>query len=577
MAAIAKTEQGGIMATTDVLTPLRPSLLPVPPDFPSTWEHPEDAQLFWMFDPVGSPSAMPPLDYAFQRDAYLGFNSAAAAYELPTRMDTRYINTYLYTAIVPVGATPEVLETLARLSEERLDAAMTRLGRLWDTEWLPEVQAHLAYWQAFDLRGATLPVLLAHMDETVARSRRVWDIHFQLIFPTLLAMSLFEEFYRDLFGSEKPFDTYRLLQGFDNKTLEADRALWQLSRQARAAPAVRRVIEASSATDVAAALEHSPAGHAFLADLRAYLEMYGQRCNDLILSAPRWIEDPTPVIANLQNYISQPDRDLIAEQAALAAERDQLVAQARARLNGYPAPVVEQFELFLTAAQAATVLSEEHAFWIDYGCPYQVRRVVLEFGRRFAETGAIDQPADIFYLTLDELRETASTPPGIDSRSLVGERTAEVEHFRAITPPPALGTQPAEPPADDPLSRAMGKFFGAPPQPATEPDVVRGNAGSPGIVRGSARVIRTLAEADRLQQGDVLVTMATLPPWTPLFATAAAVVTDVGGILSHCAVVAREYGIPAVVGTGVATAVIQEGQMLEVDGNAGMVRIIASV
>jgi pyruvate,water dikinase len=87
-------------------------------------------------------------------------------------------------------------------------------------------------------------------------------------------------------------------------------------------------------------------------------------------------------------------------------------------------------------------------------------------------------------------------------------------------------------------------------------------------------VIRTLADADRLQPGDVLVTIATLPPWTPLFTTAVAVVTDVGGILSHCAVVAREYGIPAVVGTGVATTVVQEGQLVEVDGSAGVVRIL---
>jgi pyruvate,water dikinase len=88
-------------------------------------------------------------------------------------------------------------------------------------------------------------------------------------------------------------------------------------------------------------------------------------------------------------------------------------------------------------------------------------------------------------------------------------------------------------------------------------------------------VIATLAEADKLHQGDVLVTRATAPAWTPLFATAAAIVTDAGGILSHCAVVAREYRLPAVVGTEVATARIQDGQMLEVDGAAGVVRILS--
>src|SRR5436190_24387674 len=104
--------------------------------------------------------------------------------------------------------------------------------------------------------------------------------------------------------------------------------------------------------------------------------------------------------------------------------------------------------------------------------------------------------------------------------------------------------------------------------------VLRGNAGSPGRAHGPAKVMRSLAETSKLQPGDVLVAEPTAPPWTPLFATAAAIVTDTGGILSHCAVVAREYGIPAVVGTGNATRRIHDGQLIEVDGDAGIVRLL---
>jgi len=103
--------------------------------------------------------------------------------------------------------------------------------------------------------------------------------------------------------------------------------------------------------------------------------------------------------------------------------------------------------------------------------------------------------------------------------------------------------------------------------------VLAGHAGSPGVVRGTARVIRSLTEAGRLLYGEILVAEATLPEWTPLFATAAAVVTDIGGILSHSAVVAREYCIPAVVGTAIATATIRDGQLIEVDGTRGIVRL----
>jgi pyruvate,water dikinase len=120
----------------------------------------------------------------------------------------------------------------------------------------------------------------------------------------------------------------------------------------------------------------------------------------------------------------------------------------------------------------------------------------------------------------------------------------------------------------------MGKFWGVPPTGGEEPGLVRGHAGSPGKATGTARVISSIAEADRLQKGDVLVAETTAPPWTPLFGTAAAVVTDTGGILSHCAVVAREYRIPAVVGTRTATARIRDGQRVEVDGDEGIVRLV---
>ena len=120
----------------------------------------------------------------------------------------------------------------------------------------------------------------------------------------------------------------------------------------------------------------------------------------------------------------------------------------------------------------------------------------------------------------------------------------------------------------------MKMFGGGPPAPSDVPTELRGSAGSPGKATGPVRVIRSLSEADRLEPGDVLVAEFTAPPWTPLFATVSAVVTDAGGILSHCAVVAREYGIPAVVGTGRATSTLRDGQRVEVDGDAGLVRLL---
>jgi pyruvate,water dikinase len=151
----------------------------------------------------------------------------------------------------------------------------------------------------------------------------------------------------------------------------------------------------------------------------------------------------------------------------------------------------------------------------------------------------------------------------------------EVRHFSSLVPPPVLGTQPPGAAPDSPVIRALDKFLGSPP-PASGPEVVRGHPGSGGTVRGRVKIVRSLAEAGRLQPGDVLVAETTVSTWTPLFATAAAVVTNTGGVLSHCAVVAREYGIPAVVGTGCATEILRDGQLVDVDGNAGVIRVVVS-
>jgi pyruvate,water dikinase len=112
-----------------------------------------------------------------------------------------------------------------------------------------------------------------------------------------------------------------------------------------------------------------------------------------------------------------------------------------------------------------------------------------------------------------------------------------------------------------------------PAEPSADPQVITGVAASPGTARGTAKVVRTLAEASKLRQGDIMVCEMTVPPWVPLFATVSAVVADSGGILSHCAIVAREFRLPAVVGTQVGTMLIKDGATVTVDGTLGIVRI----
>jgi pyruvate,water dikinase len=549
--------------------------IPTPPDFPVVWEHPDDAQAFWQRDRMHFPEPIALLDFAFMNVVYgKGFNKAAEHYGLPIRGYSRRIGAYFYSSMAP-NLPPEQMAAQGKIAEERITPAISGIQDLWEREWLPEIQQHIAAMRAFNLTEASVQELLVQLDVTEQRMGRLWEIHFLLAFPMLLAISIFDDFYRDLFGDEDAFQAYRLLQGFENKTLESNQQLWALSRAAVADPTVRQVFETLAVGEIVPALQESAPGRAFLAELQAFLEVYGHRGDTWGLRPPGWLEDPTSVIRNLKDYVAQPDRDLTGERAALVEERERLLAETRERLAGYPRPVVGQFEGLLKSAQFANVLSEEHGFWIDFSSTYEVRLLFLEFGKRFAAAGLLDSAEDVFFLSVDEIRATAEALPSLDRRALVVERKAELDHAATITPPPVLGTPPSGPPPQDPIGRSIMKMFGGPPPSASDlPSELRGSAGSPGKVSGTARLVRTLADADRLNPGDILVTEFTAPPWTPLFATVSAVVTDAGGILSHCAVVAREYGIPAVVGTARATATIRDGQQIEVDGNAGLVRLL---
>lgn len=561
--------------TTDTMMEMKAAgfrPIPIPLDFPVAWEHPDEARLFWTRDRMHGPHQVPPIMEMQASFVTHGFAYAAEAYALPIRLIFRTINTYMYSTTKPI-VPPEQMAAQGKKAEEKLGAAMADFNERWETEYLPEIKRHLALCERFDLPGATNAELLDHFDRVRAGTYRLWEIHFLLAIMFTLSPSLFTDLCADLFEDASTFAAYDFLQGLDNKSLETDRGIRRLSHLARATPVVRQVLEARAAADAPGALEGSAEGRAFLAELRAFLDEFGQRGNHFFdFDKPSWIEDPTPVIRTINDYMSQPDRDPAADLAKNATERERLVGEARARLAGYPQQVREQFNFLLQAAQDAIRIGEDHNYWIDCRTMYELRRVVLAMADRLVAARSIATRDDIFFLTLDEARATLADPT--DRRALVEERKAEMARFAAVRAPHALGTEPPGPPPDNPMGRANARFWGGPPQESLEPGVLKGNAGSRGVVRGPAKVIHSMAEAGKLQPGDILVAETTAPPWTPLFATAAAVVTDTGGILSHCAVVAREYMIPAVVGVGMATAVIQDGQMLEVYGTAGTVRII---
>lgn len=583
------------MSNSTAQTPTPGQLISTPPNFSVAWDDPRDAKLTWMTLPQYRTS-ISPLIYAVVGAFLVGGNTGMEQASLPFQVRVARINTYAYVGMVPRDAPPEAVmkamgllnraapgifkmmmskmgDGMSKQQEAALNPLIERFESYWLDELLPEIKQHIAYFESSDLRGMSLEQLRAHLAETLKRVERMGGLH-GVIMPMLFAMSQFEELYCELFEGATTLDALRLTQGFDNKTMEGDHALWRLSRDARTTPEVQSILSGHTPGEVIPALEKSAACQSFVSDLRAWLAYYGQRLNSAFaLGEPSWIEDPTPAIQNLQAYVAMPDLRAEMKPEALAAEREKAVAEARAKLAGYPQPIVARFETLLKAAQVAAIVHEDHNFWIDQRLFYHVRRVILEFGSRLAQAEVLAAVNDVFYLTPVELQNVRD----IQMNRLVQERKTEMEQFSHVTPPPMVGTAPAFEMTDGgSMVRALFKGELTPANTSnSEMSKVKGLPGSAGVARGTARVIHSLAEAGKLQPGDVLVTASTEPPWTPLFATASAIVTDSGGVLSHSAVVAREYRIPAVVGTGNATTTFQDGQCIEVDGSTGIVRVIA--
>jgi pyruvate,water dikinase len=210
------------------------------------------------------------------------------------------------------------------------------------------------------------------------------------------------------------------------------------------------------------------------------------------------------------------------------------------------------------------MVREEQISWFTLAWPV-MRRAVLRFGRELTDRGVIGDPDDVFFLTRSEL-DAALAGDATDMRSTVASRKGEWERSRRLTPPLSLGKSPME--------KVVGGMADAVRTPGADLDGgIRGVPASPGRATGPVRVVRGPDEFDRFRPGEVLVAQTTAPAWTPLFDRAAAVVTDAGSIAAHASLVAREYGIPAVVGTVDASARLRDGQIVTVDGSAGVVEL----
>ncbi len=342
-----------------------------------------------------------------------------------------------------------------------------------------------------------------------------------------------------------------LLSGVDNKTLEANRALEGLATEIRSEAHLTALFAGNDAASAWNLLEADPAALQFFLHLRQFLDVYGRRetASPLLVSQPTWKDAPEPVLGILKGLALSPPRHRDGE-APWEAARDRVLAHPVFEL-----PFLrEAFLNLLTEARRFPSLREDTHFIMTMPMPV-LRQTFMEMGRRLTELGILAAPDDVFHLRLDELEQLSAPWPPSDQiaeqlRATTHERAAGREALREIPLMPA------------PVSRALTAGSDA---------LVVGRSGSPGVAEGPVRIVRDATAFGTLLPGEVLVAPYTNPAWTPLFGRAVAVVVDTGSALSHAAIVAREYGIPAVMGTGDALQRLHDGQRVRVDGTQGVV------
>ena len=535
-------------------------------DFPI----PEDVQGFWMWDRLHCPRPLAPLEHELLLGGTeYGFSKAMGDMGSAIAAQARQINYYNYLHGYDRDLGGEDPAARKARYEKNVQELMPRLGKMWEQEWLPAMLPKLERARNTDYSALSDADLLARFDEMRAESDERWLVHGYLLY-SFFAAGIFADHYNELMQPEDPKEGYEALQGFETMAIKSSRGLWSLSRTARNKPVLRSLFDALQGHDLYAALQKSDEGSAFLADLATYLDEFGWRGDSAYeLTRPSWREDPSIALNAIQGYISISDEhspDVQYESAV--RRREELLAGARDKLSDDP-DGLKRFNEVYEMASSFTPIVEDHNHWIDQMGDISLRYPALELGRRLVAKGNLAEPDDVFLLYTAEIKEAMA---GADKKAIAAERKGEIAHFATIVPPPAIGVPP---PPSDPIEDVLFRFFGAPVDMSNDPAVINGIAASPGVARGPAKVVRDLAEASKVKQGDVLVCEMTLPPWTPLFSTACAVVADTGGILSHCAIVAREYRIPCVVGTGIGTVQIKDGMMLTVDGSKGIVRIEA--
>lgn len=526
---------------------------------------------FWVRAP-GADTAWLPM----QTSVYLPVFDAVARnifrFTTGARTSARMINGWTYITLLADDPAQQVrnLEAIGAAVSAGEPAAVVGT---WNAEWKPAFAARIRRFRETRVRDLTDAGFERHFRDLLDLFADLHDRYFTLASAGIMLIGELGLACAEVLGLT-PAQALELLGGLTGDHVQATARLGDLARMAAASPRLSALLADGSADPDRLAETDS----AFAAAFAAYVREYGHRTIGFDIGEPTLAEQPRMLLGLIAGQLDRP-YDLAAERAALAERRSAVLGALAGQLAGVPGDQRERFEQALGHGERGFSLRDEKVFYA-VSCWALVRYATRELGRRLHAAGLTGDPGDGCYVDLDQglgaLRDRT------DLREAVRQARGRHRWALAHPGPPSYG-KPVPPPAiaDDQLSaaarhvRAVSGWSmalrGGPAAGQADGAALTGLAASPGRRTGTVRVVGGVTEFGKVRRGDVLVCRETTSQWAVLFGVVGGLVTDQGSLLSHPAILAREYRVPAVVATGNATSLLRDGQLVTVDGSAGTV------
>jgi len=564
--------------------------------------------MFWFQDGIHWRGVLTPWDATFYEYAIASLSQYNTRhYLIPPALgiDYRVLNGYAYLTPVPV-ADPKEVEERVPVFMERAGYYFTNWNDLYE-KWLVKVKDLIAEMEAIEFeplprmeemsvvtegRGAGSGLAIQEQYRNLLnQALRLWQYHFEFLNLGYAAYLDYFGFCKQAFPNIPDLAIAKMVAGVEVDLFKPDEKLKELAQAAIDLGVESAFDQADDPDAVMAALESSEAGRKWLGQWDEAKDPWfnfsggsGFYHTDRI-----WIEHREIPFGYIRDYIAQLREgvDLARPTEAIRAERDRIVEEYTEVLGSDEDR--DAFQQKLGLARVVFPYVENHNFYVEHWSHSVIWRKMRQLGAVFVKEGFFADENDVFYLKRDEVNEAiwdmySAWAVGTKPRGPIywprelERRKRILDVLRAWSPPPALGNPPdvvTEPftimlwgITSDSINMWLGAGDGGGGGDLT------GFAASPGQAEGPARVILSADQIGEVQEGEILVAPLTAPSWAPIFSKIGATVTDIGGMMSHAAIVCREYGLPAVTGTAFGTQRVRTGQRIRVDGSAGTVTIL---